>query len=88
MDSEQELADGISNHISTSASGSNHIRIIAFGGDGWLFVNGAYVANLNLSGLLEAGVVSAVAGYFEGDGVAGKATKFEGLTIWSADGGR
>ena len=82
-DSTQRLANNNSEHISTQASGSNHIRIIALGPDGWLFVNGEYVANLDLGGLLDAGSVSAVGGYFTGDGVAGKSTPFEGFTIWS-----
>ena len=64
--------------------GSNHIRIIAMGGEGWLFINGVYVDRLDLSGGLEAGTVSAVGPYFTGHGIAGKSTEFEGLTIWSA----
>ena len=83
-DSTQELAYETSSDISTSLSGSNHIRIIALGGEGWLFINGSYVDKLDLSGWLEEGRVSAVASYFEGDGIAGRSTRFEGLTIWSA----
>ena len=85
-ENEREMARGTSSHISTSSSGSNHVRIIAIGGEGWLFVNGALVSKLDLSGLLEAGTVSAVGSYFSGHGIAGEATTFEGLTIWSADG--
>ena len=81
-DSTQELAEDFSSDISTSPSGSNHIRIIALGGEGWLFINGSYVDKLDLTGWLEEGGVSAVASYFEGDGIAGRSTRFEGLTIW------
>ena len=56
LDSAQAVAEGRSSHIDTSPSGSNHIRIIAFGREGWLFVNGALVAKLELARLLEAGV--------------------------------
>ena len=84
-DSTQELAYETSSDISTSlSSGSNHIRIIALGREGWLFINGSYVDKLDLSGWLEEGHVSAVASYFAGDGIAGRSTRFEGLTIWSA----
>ena len=83
-DSTQELAYETSSDISTSLSGSNHIRIIALGGEGWLFINGSYVDKLDLSGWLEEGSVSAVASYYAGDGIAGRSTRFEGLTIWSA----
>ena len=85
VESTQELAVGASTHISTSPSGSNHIRVIALGEEGWLFINGAYVEKLDLSGRLETGDVSAVGSYFTGDGIVGKSTRFEDFTIWSAD---
>ena len=83
-ESTQRLADDISTHISTGPSGSNHIRIIALGEEGWLFINGVYVDKLDLGGLVEAGDVLALGSYFSGDGIAGKSTKFEDFTIWSA----
>ena len=83
-ESTQRLADDISTHISTGPSGSNHIRIITLGEEGWLFINGAYVDKLDLGGLVEAGDVLALGSYFSGDGIAGKSTKFEDFTIWSA----
>ena len=78
-DSTQRLASRISSHISTSAFGSNHIRIIALGDEGWLFINGAYVDKLDLSGRLGSGIVSAVGSYFTGHGIAGKSTRVRGL---------
>ena len=83
---ESVLVEQDSPHISTGSSGSNHIRIIALGGAGSLFINGAYVDELDLSGWIEAGSVSAVGAYFQGHGIAGRSTRFEGLTMWSADG--
>ena len=82
----QELSERTSPHISTDLSGSNHLRIVALGEEGWLFINGVYIDKLDLSGLIEAGSVVAVSSYFEGDGVAGRSTRFEGFTIWTADG--
>ncbi len=82
-DRDQRIADGSSEHISTARNGSNHIRIIAMGGEGWLFINGVYTANLDLGGWLQSGDALAVGGYFEGDGVDGRSTKFESLAIWS-----
>ena len=81
-DSTQQLAGNSSSHISTSPSSSNHIRIIAIGGEGWLFINEAYVDKLDLSGHLEAGRVSAVGSFFADDGGTGKSTRFEDFTIW------
>ena len=43
-------------------------------------MNGEFVATLDLSGLLDAGRVSAIAGYFS-DEVAGKSTQFEEFKI-------
>ena len=82
-DTTHSVAEGASSLISTSPSGSNHIRIIAVGREGWLFINGAHVTNLDLTALLEAGTVSAVGSYFAGHGIPGRSTRFEGLTIWS-----
>ena len=82
-DTTHGVADGRSSHIDTSASGSHHVRIVAIGRDGWLFVNGALVAKLELARALEAGTVSAVGSYFAGHGIPGRSTRFEGLTIRS-----
>ena len=83
VDATQQMADDTSTHISTTPTGRNHIRVIAIGGEGWLFINGFYVARLELGELLEAGGVAAVGSYFAGDGLAGKSTKFQGLTVRS-----
>lgn len=78
---EQDLAAEFSNYIDTTVRGSNHVRVIANGSEGWLFINGSYVASLDLSGLTGAGSVSAVGSYFQDDGLAGKSTRFEDFTI-------
>ena len=85
-DASQELATQYSNLISTTTNGSNHIRIIAIGDEGWLFINDTYIDKLDLSGWTESGQVSAVTNYFTGDGIAGYSSRFEDFTIWSADG--
>ena len=84
-DTSQELATQFSNLISTTTNGSNHIRVIVLGDEGWLFINGTHVDKLDLNGRTESGQVSAVASYFTGDGIAGYSTRFEDFTIWSAD---
>ena len=84
-DDTQDLASRYSGSISTTSSGNNHIRVIALGNEGWLFINGQYMEKLDLSGLNRAGRVSAIAGYYTGDGITGYSTRFEDFTIWSAD---
>ena len=71
--------------ISTGPDESNHLRFIALGGDGWLFLNDTYVEMLDLSGWTSAGSVDAVGAYFRNHGIEGKSTRFEDFTIWSAD---
>ena len=85
VDTEQELKQQYSNHIATGGGDSNHIRIIALGGEGWLFINSAYIDKLDLSGLTQAGRVSAIGAYYADDDIAGYSTRFEDFTIWSAD---
>lgn len=84
-DSTQDLAEQYAYEISTTASDSNHIRVITLGIGGWLFINGVYVDKLDLSGLTAAGRVSAITNYFTRDGLAGYSTSFQDFTIWSAD---
>ena len=78
---DQQVRSGFSTLINTDAYGSNFVRIIAIGREGTLFVNGEFVATLDLSGLLDAGRVSAIAGYFSDNGVAGESTQFEDFKI-------
>lgn len=77
------LSSEFSNHVNTGPNDSNHIRIIATGTEGSLFINGYYTAKLNLEGLLEEGGVGAVGQYFLGHGIMGKSTRFEDFTIRS-----
>ena len=83
VENQQNLASEYSNHIDTTAHGSNRIRIITNGPQGWLFINDAFVATLDLSGLTVAGGVSVVGSYFQDDGIAGQSTRFENFTITS-----
>ena len=78
-----KLAEGVSEHISASPSGSNHIRIVALGESGLLFVNGALVSSLDLSGLLGSGKVAGLGAYFSSHAIAGKLTSVEDFSIWS-----
>ena len=77
----QRLAEAQSEHISTTAGGNNRVRVVAIGEDGWLFVNGAFVAKLDLSGGANLGGVEAIANYFASDGITGRHTRFADFTI-------
>jgi len=83
MESRKEMQYTSSKHIDTSPSGGNSLRVIALGDKGWLFINGAYVAELDLSGWTLQGKISAMANYYTGQGIAGKPTNFDGFVVWS-----
>ncbi len=84
-DTTQDLAEQYFYGISAAISDSNHIRVIALGDEGWLFINDTYIDKLDLNGLNSPGRVSAITNYFTDDGIAGYSTRFEDFTIWSAD---
>jgi len=75
-----------SSAIDTISGRSNHLRIVAMGDEGALFINGKFSGKLDLSGLVEVGEVRAFTGYFTGDEMEGEATRFEGFSIWSLAG--
>jgi hypothetical protein len=69
--------------IDTSRNGSNHVRVIALGDEGWLFINGVFVSKLDLGGWDQAGDVRIAAGLITGDGIMGEATVFQDFSVWS-----
>jgi len=85
LDSERSPAAEYSERVSTRANGSNRVRVVAIGEDGWLFINGAFVAELDLSGGAKFGGVEAVGLYFTADGIAGRFTRFADFTIHAAE---
>lgn len=82
----RNVASGPSNLINTDEQGSSHVRVIASGDNGWLFINDELVTTLDLSDLTVSGSVSAITGFFSGDEIPGEATRFEGLELWSLQG--
>ena len=81
----QRLAARHVGEIHTEEGARNHIRIIADGREGKLYINSYYIANLQLQGLMESGSVYAVGSYFTGHGVAGYSTRLTGFTIWPVE---
>ena len=81
-----DVDSGFASAIATGGAGGNRLTLIAFGGDGWLFVNDAYIAALDLSGSAALGYASAFTNYFTVDGVAGASTRFSDFAVWTADG--
>ncbi len=77
----QNLAEAYSSRINTDRQGSNYIRIVARGSEGWLFINDEFQDKLDLSGITEAGSVDVVGAYWRDDAISGESTRFEDFTI-------
>ena len=84
-DSTRFIAEEHSERVLTRANGSNLVRVVSIGEDGWLFVNGAFVAKLDLSDGAKIGDVVAVGKYFTRDGIPGRYTRFADFTIHAVE---
>ena len=83
VETHQLLRREASQHIDVSQAASNHLRLIALGDSGWLFINDVFIVELDMSGLRDSGDVSAIGSYFTGDEIAGKSVAFQDFTVWS-----
>ncbi len=77
----QPIRGGTLARFDTSAGGRNHLRIVAIEERGWFFVNGDFVATLDLSNVTISGDIAVITGAFTGDEVAGAVTRFENFKI-------
>ena len=71
------VGGGTLSNLATGAGGRNHLMVVAIGERGWFFVNGDFVAALDLSAVTHSGNVAVITGAFAGDEVAGAVTRFE-----------
>ena len=69
--------------VTTSRGNANLLLVMAFGDRGYLFINNAYVSDLDLSGWTGAGGVRAITSFYFGHSVAGVSTQFERFAVWS-----
>ena len=76
-----DLDSGWSSAIRTRRNDTNEIRVLASGERGWFFVNGVFVADLDLGAGASAGDVLVSTGYFEGNEVPGRSTAYRGFTV-------
>jgi hypothetical protein len=83
VESSVELASSYLYGLDTTLRGSNHLLVVAVDEEGWLFVNGAFVAKLNLGVYGGQGDVQASAGYFKDDEIPGNVTRFQDFTVWT-----
>ena len=75
----QREGAGTVSSLNTGAGGRNHLMVVAIGARGWFFVNGDYVASVNLSSVTGKGDVAVITGAYTGDEVPGAVTRYEGF---------
>jgi hypothetical protein len=71
-------------NLDLSAGGSNTLTLFVSEGRGLLFVNGAYIAALDLGAHTASGNVAIITGYLRGDEIAGRSTYYEDFAIHAA----
>lgn len=76
------IDDGGNLDIDIDGGGENRLTMIAFTNTGFLFLNGEYIATMDLSSRQEAGDVSVATAFFVGNEIEGNETTFEEWAIW------
>lgn len=75
------LDEGTVANLNVNEGGRNHLALIAWGNQGYFFLNGNYAALLDLSGRMDSGDVQVVTAFFVGNEVPGNVTGYEGFTV-------
>ena len=77
----QSISSGRLKTFETHDGGSNRLWVVAVGERGYLFVNGEFIAALDLSAVIGAGDVSVVTGAYTGNERAGAVTRYEDFAV-------
>lgn len=75
----------ISGQINLAADGSNVLQLIANGSQGYFFVNGEFISDLDLSFRTEPGDIALATGFFASTEINGEITPYQDFTLWSLD---
>ena len=76
-----DVDSGRSSNITTGPLAKNHVRVITLGDRGWLFINGAFETQLDLSSVSGAGGVSLIGVWYEGTEHPGEATVYKDFSV-------
>ena len=74
------LGGGTVNGLRIGAGQRNHLMVVVIRERGWLFVNGDFISEVDLSGVKHEGDVAVITGAYEGDETAGAVTQYEDFT--------
>ena len=72
-----EIAGGTLGYFDTAADGQNTLWLAALGHRGILFVNGEYIASLDLSEVANPGDLAVITGAYQGNEIDGAVTRFK-----------
>ena len=78
-----EVSSGRLDDLDAGAGGQNVLELAVFGESGLLFVNGTFVAMLDVSDMADAGDVAVITGAFKNHEVSGSITRFRDFEVWS-----
>ncbi|MCB9420656.1 MAG: protein kinase [Ardenticatenaceae bacterium] len=79
------VAEGdIAGLLDISEGGQNELILAALGGQGYFFLNGRFIATLDLSSRTEAGDLAVATGFYTDSERPGASTTFTDFTIWPA----
>ena len=81
MSEGRDLDSGWSSVLRTGSDETNELRIFASGARGWFFINGALIADLDLSDGAEAGDVATFTGFFNDNVAPGKSTAYRDFKV-------
>ena len=79
------LSEGPLPNLDVSNNGSNIIKIVCQGGDGFLYVNGVLVDELDLSARRNSGNIKIGTGFYDGNEIDGYFTKYKNFQISGAE---
>ncbi len=69
--------------LDISADGSNLVKLIFQGNQGWFYLNGELISELDLSARMSPGDIYIATGIFQGSKKAGSVTRYSDFRIWS-----
>jgi len=83
-DKKTSIAGGkVGKFLDNTSGKPNKLTLMALEQDGFLFVNGTFIAKLDLSTRMDGGNISAETGYAANSQKKDRFTKYEGFTVWS-----
>ncbi len=82
IDGEYSFIERGSTISHTTVGQTNEILLVAYDNEGWLFLNGNFIAHLNLGDWMGTGDVMASTGLWSGHEINGETTRFSEYTVW------